>query len=187
MPISGKEPHKKIQFISPMVRVSNLRNNSKELLKKRCIECGEIFENTVKYQEHLVVHDLINLCYTMISDEKVTGRSIPQLVSGVIEGYTSYTKKIVIKEVLLKDGVLSIKWQNPDPFYIKNIQLEFLQFVNSTNLNTMNKKHEWCLLSKDAKEFKKSLEYGYDYLLSIVFIDYENKWFAHGISYVSNY
>ncbi|CEF66999.1 Zinc finger, C2H2 domain-containing protein [Strongyloides ratti] len=79
MPISGKEPHKKIPFISPMVRVSNLKNDAKEFIKKKCIECGERFDSTIKYQEHLVVHDLVNLCYTIVSDEKITGRSVPKL------------------------------------------------------------------------------------------------------------
>lgn len=102
-----------------------------------------------------------------------------------IDGCTAYTKKVDIQEISLEDGYITIKWKNPNPYFIKNIQLEFMQFAASPTFNPSFNKHEWYLLSRDAKEYKKMIDYGHECMLSIAFIDHDDKWFAHEVSHIS--
>uniref|UniRef100_A0A0N5CEE3 Fibronectin type-III domain-containing protein n=1 Tax=Strongyloides papillosus TaxID=174720 RepID=A0A0N5CEE3_STREA len=116
---------------------------------------------------------------------QITSYSSFNLVN-FVDGRTAYTQKVDIKEISLENGLVTIRWRNPDPFFIKNIQLEFMQFATSPTFNPSFSKHEWSLLSRDAKEYKKMIEYGYECMLSIAFIDHDGKWFAHEVSHIVN-
>ncbi|CEF66998.1 Hypothetical protein SRAE_2000166300 [Strongyloides ratti] len=102
-----------------------------------------------------------------LQQSQLTSYSSFDLVN-FVDGCTAYTQKVDINEISLENGFITIKWKNPNPYFIKNIH-----------------KHEWYLLSRDAKEYKKMIEFGYECMLSIAFIDHDDKWFAHEVSHIS--
>uniref|UniRef100_A0AC35UBZ7 Myotubularin phosphatase domain-containing protein n=1 Tax=Rhabditophanes sp. KR3021 TaxID=114890 RepID=A0AC35UBZ7_9BILA len=79
MTLGRKPPQQRIPFVTPMERVSKLKAEAKEHWKRKCIDCGEILDTALRFQEHMVVHELVNVCYVMACEEVVTNCEIPKL------------------------------------------------------------------------------------------------------------